>query len=240
MEEALEAVTVASLAKDKLLDAGEAARLYPLEEDLNGYLDGSVRHAKETYLTYFMAAFGGPLEKDVIDFLCGVAGVEPAPGMRLVSGDEFTEPGKLTIDLVIATWSGDRWVPHVAVEAKFNAAVNGHRSYCRFIEKGTAYSNQAICYLHGCLHKDLHEDTVRFVWLGKPNRRPALGRWGVKGLHERDLERHPDYYGGALELQRNAESRWHFATWDKLEEKIAAAVPGPNGAAVVRALHAGW
>lgn len=234
-------ITIDSLARDGLLNPDDARNLYPLEEDLNKYLAGPTKRARETYLTYLLASSSGPLERAVIDYLCEVAdGIEPEPGMRLISGDEFNQPGRKTIDLVVAKKVDGRWVPLIAVEAKFNAPVNGHRRYCTKLEKGSAYSNQAICYLHGCLHDDLHEKKVKFVWLGKPNTRPDLGAWGSKGVHAGDIARYPDYFGDGIGPQTDAAERWCFATWDMLEEKIAAAIPGPNGSAIVKALRAGW
>lgn len=210
-----------------------------VKERINACLDGTNAHIRETDLTYFMTTFAGGLEQAVIAYLCEVGGIQPTPDMRLISGDAFAQPGRLTIDLIVARLVDGEWVPVIAIEAKFNAYLNGHRNYCRKAEPGFVYSNQAICYPHGCLHDDL-SGAVAFIWLAKPNKRPDLGAFGIKGLHKGDLLRDEAYYGDGLKPQQDAEAAWHFATWDALEQRIAAACPGAEGESVIRALRAGW
>lgn len=191
----------------------------------------------------------GPLEQTMVDAMCDAAGiqVEERKGIRLLSGGEFRIDSKAedrrTIDIVGARKKDgaatiEAWHPIFATEAKYDAWVNGGHGYCK-AEKET-YSNQAICYLHGCIDGRLDDD-VKFIWLGNTIANPDLGPWGRKAINPEDFA-----WAGleaAHKLQEIARERWDAMTWAALGAAITKALTAEGlaaeAAAIVRFLRAG-
>lgn len=245
--EASNGITIESLIRKGLVHpetaAKHAAKLARFDIILGG--EGQ---AVESQSTTFMTMADGPLEKALIGAICDAAGVPDRDGIRLLSGTEFRHDSdatdRRTIDMVCARRINDQsargslaWQPVVATEAKYGAWVNGGHGYCaKFPE---AYSNQVICYLHGCIDARLDEN-VKFVWLGNATAYPDLGPWGRKGIHEGDFE-----YAGLEEAfgrQLEAKDVWKSMTWPDLGRAIKEALEplgfSAEADAIVRLLRA--
>ncbi|ACL42408.1 hypothetical protein Achl_4457 (plasmid) [Pseudarthrobacter chlorophenolicus A6] len=203
----------------------------------------------ETDSTTLITMSDGPLEKAIVGALCDAAGIPGTArdGIRLLSGSEFrVDSGakdRRTIDIIGARRLDEAvtvkaWHPVFATEAKYDAWVNGGHGYCKAAKE--SYSNQAICYLHGCIDARLGED-VKFIWLGNATAHPEFGPWGRKGIHEGDFK-----WAGleeAFRLQEIAKERWSSLTWAEVGEAITVALAAEGladeAAAIVRFLRAG-
>ena len=129
-----------------------------------------------------------------------------------------------------------RLIPDVAVEFKGSAKVNGRYGYCPDDVTGLNYSNQPICYAHGCWANLTDADNrrdfarMRFVWIGPDVQVGSQnGPWGTAGLSERDRGNYSSPAGvaidPAIDLQNAAAKKWHGLGLSQLESTIRA-VPG--------------
>jgi hypothetical protein len=193
----------------------------------------------------FLTMSDGLLEQTVLGVLCDAAGIQDHEGLRLLSGTEFRHDSEVTdrrsIDMVVASKLHEdqaargslAWQPIAGVEAKYDAWVNGGRGYCKKFPD--TYSNQAICYLHGCI--DARLDTkkgVKFIWLSNAPKNPEHGPWDRKGIHEGDFE-----WAGLEEAYANqteAKDKWSAVTWAGLGNAITATLSAEGYAAEAEAL----
>lgn len=191
----------------------------------------------EPDVTRFMAGLDGKIEQLVIEEFCAKASASYMRSLRLISGVEFRResPGsdaRRAIDLVVIDTAEER-KSTIAVEAKFDALVNGRFAYYR--EAPGEYSNQVICYTHGCTNARL-DASVKFLWLGL-----GLGKdgspWGRKGVNEDDAS----HLAHALAEQEKARPLWHPIAWTQLWTSVASVCSEYEevvGEALLRALGA--
>lgn len=252
-------ITIDHLVNQGLLHPDAAHKHRRRHERFNEILNGRGKRALESQVTTFVTMFSGPLEQAVVSFFCSAAGATFSEDLQIISGGEFRDDSKeatlRTIDLVVVDRNeggqpgsgGLRWKPVVAVEAKYGAWVNGGNGFCGYTTKDDRhedghlpYSNQAICYLHGCIDGRLNvEKDVRFVWLGEGrDDAVGLGPWGRKGLHPGDAGKIPGY-AEAYKAQGEAIKSWTPVTWAELGNAITQQIGGPEAEAIVRFLRAG-
>ena len=126
------------------------------------------KRPSEVQVTRLLSCTDGRLETVIIRYLLNIAGVKcVSEGLRLITGSQFNaETGGAdhrSIDLVVRRrTSDDETVPVLAAEAKYGAWVNGGFGYCPRDPHG--YSNQAICYLHGCISDAHSVNEMAFIW----------------------------------------------------------------------------
>lgn len=243
-----------SLSKHGHLHGGTVAQHPSTHEAFNEILRDPTRtlFATEPQSTTFLTMFDGPLEKAVIEVLCRRAGVVYTADLRLLSGKDFrwdsAAKDRRTIDFVVARWVGEGapqkgsqgWELVIAVEAKYGAAVNGGHGYCK--KHPRRYSNQIICYLHGCVDGRLsRRKGVAFLWLGYAPKSPEAAPWERKAIHEGDFK-----WAGlekAFRRQERARKHWQGVTWAELGQAITAALESEGlsseAEAIVRFLRAG-
>lgn len=195
--------------------------------------DGTV--PSEPQVTRFLACTGGRLEEAVIRYLLAAAqSHQSVEGLFLLTGTQF---GHLTkrrrrrsADLIVV--SGDEEtgiVPVLIVEAKYSADVNGRWGYCP--ADSSIYSNQAMCYSHGCLYE---AGGYRLVWLGHAEHQSVEFPWGNGGLTTWHRD-HPSY-ATAYDAQSAAAADWYRATWEGLAAAIEAEIGGQEAAVISRIL----
>ena len=238
-------VSVTQLIDLGLLHEGSARDLKSSEfavSTQDHILTGVVKPT-EPQVTRFMAASGGAFETLLISTFCQTWGLDLEVDMRLISGSEFgKETGqsdRRSIDLVVRR-KIDRdgttaSVPVIGIEAKFEAVPNGAWGYCPWhrSEEDRQYSNQIICYVHGCTNS-LLDDSVKFIWLGLPSKTNTGPLWGNKAINDRDGA----HFDLARQSQAEAEQHWAMLIWPTLREKIEQAELGDNNvtSAILRAL----
>lgn len=136
-----------------------------------------------------------PLEQVIFDAL-GLAGGTTGGSFRLMSGNawakarreatsgvEWFTPGHHRVPDWVVADSVDDWLPLAFVENKGGAAVNGGWGYCG-AHAGDWYSNQVICYPHGCWWSEPSTITnAEMIWHGVLSGSDGLGG---KGLTPRD------------------------------------------------------
>jgi hypothetical protein len=216
------APTVAELYKRGILhsavyDQLSARQVRELEQRLLG-----VEPVAEPHATQLVSFLDGMAEGAFVRLVCARAGVEYQPSFRVISGREFRRDtggeNPREVDLVVVDTDKPSRKPVIAIEAKFDATVNGSRKYCGDLEH-SSYSNQIICYPHGCIHPDLTAPGVRFVWLGLEvdRARPMAGFKGA--ITDRDIDLLAERV-----LQDRAETLWARATWEDVWDAVAAAV----------------
>ncbi|MHA7191131.1 hypothetical protein ACX80N_12665 [Arthrobacter sp. MDT2-16] len=234
-------VTIASLiAQGHLhqvsIDAGSHRTRYT-REALDALLAG-VGKPLEEQVTYFLSCTDGALERVCIEYLLEAAGVQQDPArLRLISGKQFNaETGAAdgrSIDLVVRRKADDgSSVPVIGVEAKYGAWVNGALGYCP--DRPGEYSNQAICYLHGCISEMHSTEHMAFLWIGHEATQTVEFPWGRKGFTEKDgaTERFASVYIEQVAVA----GIWHRATWEGLAAAIESKIGGPEGSAIARFL----
>ncbi|NKR12489.1 hypothetical protein A5N16_00775 [Arthrobacter sp. M6] len=219
--------------------------------------------AVESQVTTFITMFGGRLEHAAITYLCTAAELNLTPEelsrLQLISGSEFRADAELatrrTIDIVVVDRNDDlpasrgrnHFRPVVGVEGKYGAWVNGGNGFCAHTSEEDRrpdgylpYSNQAICYPHGCIDGRLNSGQgVKFVWLGEGRSDPDdVGPWGRKGLHPGDMGKIPGFEE-AYDLQKQVMGIWKPATWSGLAAAIRAEIGGPEVEAIAQFLRVG-
>lgn len=248
-------ITIESLIESGLLHRETCEKHSHRIPHLDDILAGA--KATEPDSTRFLTLADGPLEQAVLGYFCDVAGIpeEDRGGLRLLSGSEFRlDSGVIdqrSIDLVAARREKDNlgerggkiWKAAVAIEAKYGAAVNDGHKYCKKDPDSPRYSNQVICYSHGCIDQRLGAD-VAFVWLANPvdpELHAKYGPWADKGINQNDLKY--EVLNAAYPDQQLAMDRWKSATWVNLGQAITTALElegfATEAAAIVRFLRAG-
>jgi hypothetical protein len=256
-------ITIQHLIGQEYLHPEAAAKHSGQWGRFNEILNGRNGSAVESQVTTFITMFGGPLEQAAIAYLCAAAELELTPEelsrLQLISGGEFRADAEMatrrTIDIVVVDRNDDQpadagrhhFRPVVGVEGKYGAWVNGGNGFCahpkaqeRHEDGHLPYSNQAICYPHGCIDERLNAgEGVAFVWLSEGRPDPdGVGPWGRKGLHPGDAGKIPGFEE-AYDLQKEAMGIWQPATWSGLAEAIRAEIGGPEAEAIARFLRAG-
>ncbi len=184
----------------------------------------------EADITAMLSLLDGDAQQAVVQVLCEAAGVPYRPGLFLVEGSDFrryhpvAHADRRNIDLVVIDKD---WAPIIAIEAKFNAACNGRTNYCSDAHAG--WSNQLVCYLHGCTHPALDiKNKVKFLWLSLD------GEVGTELTHvrgavtPRDAVRYPwnkKILEEALERQTAAMPQWRTVSWAALYDSLRSHVP---------------
>jgi hypothetical protein len=217
---------------------------------LDAVLSTQGAKSSERIATDLMAGFGGDLEQAAIQLLCEAAGVDAHNTFRLISGTQFnrntrvnnatgSSSGRRAIDFVIVDNAGggdsasndsSDHTPVIAVEAKFEAYVNGKIGYCT---EHDGYSNQVICYPQGCMNSALKAPMVKFLWLGLPlksgDKSPL---WSTRAITEADLvrPRYSEEFKAAARLgfdaQREAEPSWKMIVWPTIWSGIQSHLRG--------------
>lgn len=256
-------ITIEHLIKKGYLHAAAAQKHSGSWERFDEILAGQNGQAVESQVTTFITMFGGRLEQAAIAYLCAAAELDLTPDelakLQLISGGEFradAESATLrTIDIMVvgrndhlpADTGRLHFRPLVGVEGKYGAWVNGGNGFCAHPAHQTPgpdgrlpYSNQAICYPHGCIDERLDaEKGVKFVWLSEGRPDPdGVGPWGRKGLHPGDAGKIHGFEE-AFKLQKEAMDIWKPATWAGLAEAVRAEIGGPEAEAIARFLRAG-
>lgn len=182
----------------------------------------------EADITAVLSALNEPLEAVFVRLLCDVAGITYNQQMRLFTTAEFLNDvdgkrGKHRPDFIIGHVVAGFIKPDVVVEVKGRAWVNGGVGYCP--DAPEIYSNQALCYLHGCWTTyDL--TGVEFCWIGLRSTVEDLASefpWGRRGVNATD---NPDCYGDAYDRQRVAAARWHRLALEDVSRALQPAGPG--------------
>jgi len=249
-------ITIESLIEQMLLhkETCEAVSADKIEK-FNRILAGA--KGSETDSTLFLTLTDGKLEKAILEYFCEQAGIpeQDRDGLRLLSGAQFRADSGVSdprsIDLIGARREventgepgGKIWSAAMAIEAKYGAAVNDGHAYCKKDPKAHKYSNQVICYSHGCIDERLGSD-VAFIWLSNPvapHLHDKYGHWGDKGINEKDLQH--EVFRNAYPDQEVAKVRWKSATWSGLGQAITTALTAEGmtaeAEAIVRFLRAG-
>ena len=169
----------------------------------------------------------------------------PPAGAQIIQLDEFLKSGtwkrtgvrggKLP-DFVIAHRDPHdqhpdvyerRMILDVVVEVKGGAYVNGDAGYCYYDKTRMKWSNQAICYVHGCWANledpanALDFRAARFVWIG-PDKyvKSPDGPWGTKALQEHERGQWRDEVDTAIDLQRKAARAWSGLSLSRVESTL--------------------
>ena len=237
-------VTYQKLVDDGLLSEFVTGRYGPWRnlEGLNSRLAGKSK-TLENHATTLLTCLDGDLEQAVIRALCAGVGADYSNGLRLISGRQFNHDTNLdthlSIDIVIASTvdamgnicSDKERRAVVAIEAKFSAAINAEWGYCELEPDG--YSNQLICYTHGCQFESFDEKTV-YAWLAVPKN-------GVFTFRGAITERYTDpRIQAALPKQQEAMSKWKTVSWSLVYDTILAELGDTEEcAALLRGLGSG-
>jgi hypothetical protein len=186
---------------------------------------------RETEVTRFLNLADGVFAQALIAIFCQTGLVTPEPGMQIMSGTDFKRGAvgaridRRSLDIIVFKWIGEsdildgstkmRRQAVVAIEAKFTANVNARDGYCP--DSPDSYSNQIICYVHGCMHPPF-DSGVKFVWLGLPlNTGGPL--WGRKGINQSTLVNWPEL-ASVLAEQEEAEKQWKMLEWPELYRSL--------------------
>jgi len=194
-------------------------------------------HSSERIATDLMTGFGNELEQVLVRKFCEAVEISPLDTYRLISGSQFNRntrtnrapgwsSGSRSIDFVIVDNAGGTGqlaedssghTPVMAIEAKFDAYVNGKIGYCTIHE---GYSNQVICYPRGCMNSELVAPRVKFLWLGLPLKSDTKGpMWAARAITEADLQRstYSDEFKALATIglgeQRASEASWAELGW---------------------------
>lgn len=193
---------------------------------LDGVLAGTVSPS-EPMVTGFMCNLGGEIEQSLIRLLCSETTVTPRTTFRIISGTDYNQRtgnrDRRSIDLVIIdTAAGD--AAQLIVEAKFTAQINGRLGYCPLPQNAGRYSNQFVCYAHGCIHPtfgDAQDGGVPRVWLG-PARGDGLMPWRGGGVSVADRsDRDFAYFVRAVDATAPS---WIPLTWNVVWDHLEGAL----------------
>lgn len=199
---------------------------------------------------------GGRGEEAVTEALCAVvgepgsclarillraAGIQPRPRAEMVRpGDKslIHLRGRRSPDLFIADLDTSEVL--LAIEGKGQADVNGGWGYCPWYLD--TYSNQAICYPHGCWVSESVDPATGYLWLHPlahdPRKTGILATWQTDPFYTHGDEVRARQLAEAYALQQEAwERSWSTFSWEQLcRELLVAAVPrgtAPAGVGVV-------
>ncbi|MFI8977268.1 hypothetical protein ACIGO9_30605 [Nocardia asteroides] len=199
--------------------------------------DGNIA---EHDITALLSALNPPFESAVIQLLCRATGRPYSPDMRVYTMKVFLETTSSALDtrvpdFLVGRDHNDVVVPDIIVELKGNAWTNGGWKYCpRYGED--VYSNQVLCYLHGCWTSvDLRD--VDFCWVG---RRGIIDNpshefpWGNSAVNERDGSLN---HGMRIAYRRHriAALRWRPLTIEDIADVLRATTDGEVLADVIDA-----
>jgi hypothetical protein len=108
-------------------------------------------------------------------------------------------------------------------EGKRDANINGYLGYCP--QDSAEYSNQVICYPHGCWALPGALEGAGFLWLYPQDTKLWKGAWNEGHL---DVPRWIERAGRDLELlrhwidtERAATGQWRTATWEDLVAQVS-------------------
>jgi hypothetical protein len=173
---------------------------------------------------------GGPAESAVTAVLCAADGTV-GHALANILLENAGQPAHPAADMIKpGPYAAGRRSPDIgvrdavsgqlllAVECKRDAHINGGFGYCPLDPAG--YSNQVICYQHGCWACPGALDGAGLLWLHPSDKLP----WG-DGLHEGLLGK-PNWVGYAggdpgmlrhwIDTQHAAAARWHTAVWEDM------------------------
>ncbi|MGW8431164.1 hypothetical protein ACWGJ9_08570 [Curtobacterium citreum] len=195
----------------------------------------------ESDITLMLSLLDGPAQLAVIQAFCVAAGEPYREGLSLVEGSDFrrwhstAHADRRNIDLVIIDTD---WNPVIAIEAKFEAACNGRTGYCS--DKHAGWSNQLVCYLHGCAHPALDvSEGVKFLWLSPADEVGTVlshVRGAVTAQNIRQYPRNAANLRKALERQTEAMAQWRTVSWASLYAALRQQVPA-HADALIELLH---
>lgn len=241
-EALIEAPLIDLLNADGILHAiGASNYRKPLQADgLRNHLVG-LGKVTEPNATKFLTYVARDGEAAVIKAFCKVAGIPYHSEMLLISGTDYRQrlrlPGNRSIDLIVIEktlvdgMEGCRAL--IAVEAKFDADVNGEFNYCAAHDESMVgkYAAQSTCYIAGHLGGALHPDSVPFIWMDLvPD--SSLAMFNRKGI----TERHSAHLDEAWASQQEAEAIWLHMSWGALWDALEDATRDhPHAAGIMHA-----
>jgi hypothetical protein len=171
----------------------------------------------ETAVTAALCAVDGPVGRAIANIILEYAGQAAHPAAEMIKPGEYAvRRGRRSPDVGVRDAVSGQLL--LAIEGKRYAHINGGFGYCPRDPGG--YSNQVICYQHGCWAYAGAMAGAGLLWLHPSGTLP----WG-DGLHE-GLLGNPSwvrYAGGDLGLLRRwidtqhaAAARWHTAAWQDM------------------------
>lgn len=194
----------------------------------------------EADITALLALLHGPAQQAVVRLFCTAAGEQYREGLFLVEGSDFRREyrekhaDRRNIDLVVID---SDWNPVIAIEAKFDAACNGRTGYCSDAHAG--WSNQLVCYLHGCTHPALDiKEGVKFLWLSLDDEVGTTLTHVRGAVTARDAVRYPwnkEVLEQALIWQDAAMPQWRTVSWAALYDALRTHTP-EHGEALIALL----
>jgi hypothetical protein len=171
----------------------------------------------EAAVTAALCAVDGPVGRAIANIILEHAGQAAHPAAEMIKPGEYAVlRGRRSPDIGVRDAASGRLL--LAGECKRYAHINGGFGYCPLDPGG--YSNQVICYQHGCWAYPGALAGAGLLWLHPSDTPP----WG-DGLHE-GLLANPNwvsYAGGDpgrlrrwIDTQHAAAGRWHTAVWEDM------------------------
>ncbi|WP_280426305.1 hypothetical protein [Nocardia carnea] len=193
-------------------------------------IEHALRRESNVYehdISAMLCSLNPPWEAPLVQLLCRATGRDYDDAMRVYTTQQFVKSTNSALDRRVPDFVVGRdhdgvVVPEIIVELKGNAWINGGWDYCpRYGDD--VYSNQVLCYLHGCWTSvDLRD--VAFCWIGL---RAIVDNpvhefpWGNKAVNERDGR---DSYGLRIAYRRHriAALHWRPLTIEDVAEVLRA------------------
>lgn len=191
-----------------------------LRELAEGHNSGS---QAETAVTAALCATHGPIGHSLANVFLDISGQPANPDAEMIEPREYAasrDGHSRSPDIGVRDAAANRLL--LLAECKRDAHINGYLGYCPLDPDG--YSNQVICYLHGCWALPGALDETSFLWVHPDDTIP----WS-DGLNERQLDNPSwvEYVGGdpailrrAIETQSTAINRWPTATWEDTAARV--------------------
>jgi hypothetical protein len=176
----------------------------------------------ETGVTAALCATGGPVGHKLAGIFLGISGQPANPNAEMIDPSEYAVRQDRRLhypDAGVRDSATNR--PLLLVECKRDAHINGYPGYC--LCDPDVYSNQVICYPHGCWTSPGTLDRTGFLWVHPRDTRP----WR-DGINERQLGKPNwiEYLGSdqaiqhVIETQGTAIKQWRTATWEDIVARI--------------------
>jgi hypothetical protein len=174
----------------------------------------------EATVTATLCAIGGPVGHALANIILVNTGQPGNSNAEMIEPREYKDRhDRRSPDVGVYDATSNRLM--LVGECKRDAHINGRLGYCPLDPDG--YSNQVICYQHGCWALPDVLDGAGFLWLHPYDTLP----WS-DGLHEGLLDnpswveyaRDPGRLRCWIDTQCTAIDRWHTATWEDMVTQI--------------------
>ena len=177
----------------------------------------------EAAVTAALCAVEGPVGHSLANVFLDISGQPANPDAEMINPREYAvrrDGRSRSPDVGVRDAAANRLL--LLEECKRDAHINGYLGYCPL--DPNAYSNQVICYLHGCWTPPGELNGTRFLWVHPQDTNP----WS-DGLNERQLDNPSwvEYVGGdpatlrrAIETQSSAVNGWRPTTWEDVGARI--------------------